>query len=502
MFMNRILFASTCGLSDEQFLFPGRKWRSSTMTDLIGRTLHRLNLQLPGRVSVPGTDRYATATAIWAKSDRTPRAIVHCQTAADVQAAIRAARNCDLPLSVRGGGHDWAGRALCDGLVIDVSGMNRVDLYLEISTARVGGGTRASGLLEAAEPFGMAAVTGSCGPVGMAGLALGGGYGPLIGRYGLALDNLRAVEVVLSDGRIVNAHNSDEEELFWALRGGGGNFGVVTNMHFQVHYLPSVRSGMLVYPFAEARTVLEGCADIAASAPDDLTVQLGFVTGADGEPVVLVVPTWCGPTKGGEARVAPFMRLGTLLAGAAETMSYKASLAAFDSYIVNGQRTFMETCWLPAMAGGSITPFIEAMKRAVSPGCALFTHEFRGAASRVPADATAFGLRRDHVLVEILATIDDRADRREERRHREWTRNALRAFDAVALPGGYPNLLARSDVDRAAHSFGANADRLIRAKRHYDPDNVFRSTIPLPNTGLPDDGRSRALTFRHTIQLA
>src|SRR5215510_8374439 len=188
------------------------------MADLIGRALHRLNLQLPGRVFVPGHDRYATGTAIWAKSDHTPRAVVRCLTTVEVQAAIRAARSCDLPLSVRGGGHDWAGRALCDGLVIDLSGMNRVDLYLENGTARVGGGTRASGLLEAIEPFGMAAVTGSCGPVGMAGLALGGGYGPLIGRYGLALDNLLSVEVVLSDGRIVNANKGDEQELFWALR--------------------------------------------------------------------------------------------------------------------------------------------------------------------------------------------------------------------------------------------------------------------------------------------
>src|SRR5262249_61344611 len=155
------------------------------MTDLIGRTLHRLKLQLPGRVSVPGNDRYAVATAIWAKSDRTPRAVVRCQTAEDVQVAIRAARTCDLPLSVRGGGHDWAGRALCDGLVIDLSGMNQVDLYLEISTARVGGGTRASGLLEAIEPFGMAAVTGSCGALGMAGLALGRGCWPLSRRRGL-----------------------------------------------------------------------------------------------------------------------------------------------------------------------------------------------------------------------------------------------------------------------------------------------------------------------------
>jgi len=450
------------------------------VTDLIVRTLHRLSLQMPGRVFVPGQDHYNATTAIWAKSDRTPRAVVHCHAAQDVQAAIRAARSCDIPLSVRGGGHDWAGRALCDGLVIDLSGMKRVNLYLQNGTARVGGGTRASALLTAIEPFGMAAVTGSCGPVGMAGLTLGGGYGPLIGRFGLALDNLLSAEVVLSDGRIVTAWHDREEELFWALRGGGGNFGVVTDMHVQLHYLSSVRSGMLVYPFTEARTVLEGCAAISASAPDDLTVQLGFVTGADDKPVVLVVPTWCGPAEEGERRTGPFLRLGTLLAGTVEAMSYKASLAAFDHFIVNGQRTFMETCWLPPMDDGSIAPFIEAMKHAVSPGCGLFTHEFKGAASRVPTDATAFGLRRDHLLVEILAATDEQADEQVHGRHREWAGDALRAFDAVALPGGYPNLLAPGDDDRAAWSFGINANRLGRAKRRYDPDNVFRSTIPLP----------------------
>jgi hypothetical protein len=146
------------------------------------------------------------------------------------------------------------------------------------------------------------------------------------------------------------------------------------------------------------------------------------------------------------------------------------------------------------------TPNVQ--RRKLSPGCALFTHEFKGAASRVPANATAFGLRRDHLLVEILATTDERADEQEEQQHREWARDALRAFDAVALPGGYPNLLARSDVDRAAHGFGPNAERLIRAKRHYDPDNVFRSTIPLPGTRRPHDGAFRALTFHHTIPLA
>jgi FAD/FMN-containing dehydrogenase len=451
------------------------------MTDPIESTFHRLGEQLPGRLSMPGDDRYAAATAIWAKPvGRMPRAVVHCRTPEDVQVAIRAARDRDLPLSVRGGGHDWAGRALCDGIVIDLSGMNGVVVGSDDRSTRISGGARASDVVAVTDPLRVAAVTGSAGAVGMAGLTLGGGYGPLIGRFGLALDNLLAAEVVLADGRVVVAKHDNEEELFWALRGGGGNFGVVTAMHHRLHSLPSVRSGMLIYPFAEAKGVLERCADLAASLPDDLTFQLAFAAGPAGTPVVLIAPTWCGRPEEGEARVAPFLKLGTLLAGAVDVKSYGASLTAFDAHIVNGQRTFMETCWLPALDGGSIDVFIQAMETAVSPGCAIVTHEFKGAASRVPVEATAFGLRRDHVLVEILAAFVDRSDKLEEQRYHQWTQATLQAFSAMALPGAYPNLLAGSDADRVAKSYGCNVQRLIKAKEHYDPDNVFCSTIPLP----------------------
>jgi FAD/FMN-containing dehydrogenase len=453
------------------------------MTDLIGRTLSRLGQQLRGRLSMPGDDRYAAATAIWAKPvGRPPRAVVHCRTPEDVQLAVRAARDCDLPLSVRGGGHDWAGRALCPGIVIDLSRMNGVVVDSANRSARIAGGARASDVVAMTDPLRVAAVAGSFGGVGMAGFTLGGGYGALIGRFGLALDNLLAAEVVLADGRMVVGNADSEEELFWALRGGGGNFGVVTAMQHRLHYLPGVRSGMLIYPFSEAKTVLERCTDIAAAMPEALTVQLGFVAAADGV-VVFVAPTWCGRLQAGEARVAPFLKLGTLLAGAVEAMSYGASLTAFDAHIVNGRRTFMETCWLPALDGSGIDILIAAMETAVSPGCAIITHEFKGAASRVLADATAFGLRRDHVLVEILAQCIDPSDEREERRHQDWARATLNVLGPQALPGGYPNLLAGGDTDRAAKSYGGNADRLMAAKRHYDPDNVFRSAIPLPACG-------------------
>ena len=180
------------------------------------------------------------------------------------------------------------------------------------------------------------------------------------------------------------------------------------------------------------------------------------------------------------ARRGPF-------AGALDEKSYGASLTVFDSYLVNGQRTFMETCWLPSLDVRSIEGFIQAMEMAVSPGCAIFTHEFKGAASRVAAEATAFGLRRNHVLVEILAAFADHGDELEEQRHRQWVQATVRAFDAVALPGGYPNLLPRSAADRAAKSYSRNAERLIKAKQHYDPDNVFCSAIPLPvGTAMAD----------------
>jgi len=454
------------------------------MADLIESVLRGLSGQLGGRVSRPGDDRYGAATAIWAKPvGPMPRTVVHCQTLQDIQLAIAAARSAGLSLSVRGGGHDWAGRALCDGLVLDLGDMRDVVVSRDERSARISGGARASDVLATTDPRGLAAVTGSCSAVGMAGLTLGGGYGPLIGRFGLALDNLLAVDVVLADGRIVTAEpGGEEEDLFWALRGGGGNFGVVTAMHIRLHELPNVVSGMLIYPFSEAKTVLWRLADITCSMPDELTVQVGAVGSPDGVPVILVVPTWRGSQAKGDDYIAPLLKLGTLLDNTIDAVRYGTSLSVFDAHTVNGQRTIMDTCSLPALAEPGVDVLVEAMTKAVSGGCAIFTHEFRGAAARVPVEATAFCLRRDHLLIEILASFADCSDRSEERRHQRWVRDTRLAFNALALPGGYPNLLGADDMDRVAESFGPNLDRLVRVKQLYDPDNVFRSAIPLPTS--------------------
>jgi len=467
------------------------------MSDLTARTLNWLRRQVRGRLSLPGDQHYAVATAIWAKPvGRLPCAVVHCRTPEDIRFAIRAARDCDLPLSVLGGGHDWAGRALCEGIVVDLSPMRNVTVSPVRRTARMAGGARAGDVAAKADHAGLVAVTGSVGAVGMAGLTLGGGYGPLIGRFGLALDNLLAATVVLADGSVVVADAVHEPDLFWALRGGGGNFGVVIEMRHRLHALPSVHSGMLIYPFSDAHAVLAGCADIAAAAPDELTAQIGLVAGPAGVPVVMVVPTWCGPAGQGEARLAPFGKLGTLLAGSVEARRYGAALTLFDPYLTHGRPTVMETCWLPALDGGSIDLLLEAISSAASPGCAVITHEFRGQASRVSTAETAFGLRRDHLLIEILASWDDRAGPGEAQRHRRWARSSRDAFAATALPGGYPNLLGVGDRDRALDSFGENAARLGAAKRRYDPDNIFSSAIPLPPSRQSPNPRPVALAHQ------
>ena len=361
--------------------------------------------------------------------------------------------------------------------------MNKVVLSSDQRAAQISGGARAMDILAVTDPLGVAAVAGSVGSVGMAGLTLGGGYGALIGRFGLALDNLLAAEIVLADERIVVADGHNEQELLWALRGGGGNFGVVTAMKVRLHDLSSVRSGMLTYPFSEAGAVLKGCADITASAPEELTAQIGLVTGPDGSIVVMIVPTWCGARSEGESRLAAFQKLGTVLTNTVDDMPYGTSLAVFDPYLAIGQHTLMETCWIAAFNNDCVEVFMEVMQNAL-PGCAIFTHEFRGAASRVTPGATAFGLRSDHVLVELLTTVADQPAF-DKRRYQRWLYASLHAFDPIALPGGYPNLLSKGDTERATKSFGANVERLIKAKRTYDPDNMFNSAIPLPVAKQP-----------------
>jgi FAD/FMN-containing dehydrogenase len=389
--------------------------------------------------------------------------------------AVLAARAGTLPLSVKGGGHDWAGRALCDGIVVDLSEMRKVTVSADATSVRVGGGALASDLATQLDPRGLVAVTGSVGAVGMGGLTLGGGYGPLIARFGLASDNLIGAEVVLADGRVVVAGPSGDQELLWALQGGGGNFGVVTSMSLRLHQVPSVHCGTIIHPLSEALPVIEGVQAFCHSAPDGLTVQVALVSAPDGRPVLGIVPTWSGDPDEGEHRVASLMSLGKPIRSDVKRRSLSEALAMLDGPMMDTHNVIMDNRCSAQLTREIAEVLVEQTVKRPGPGCSIVTHEFRGCAARVPMEATAFGMRSEHIMMEIIAQYDEGDGSAE----RAWVDRTARRLDPLSFAGAYPNLLAPGNP-RAGASYGPNSARLAAAKRRYDPSNFFRHTTDLP----------------------
>jgi hypothetical protein len=278
---------------------------------------------------------------------RRPAVIAFCKQPEDVQAAVRAARRHGLPLSVRGGGHDWAGRALRDdGLVIDLTGMRHVAVDSRALVATVAGGARVKDVAAAAGAHNLVAALGNCGTVGMAGLTLGGGYGPLSGTCGLAADNLLGAEIVLADGRRVTTGPDAEPELLWALRG-GGNFGVVTSLRVRLHPARDMLAGSIIYNWNKAGAVLRRYAAFAATAPDELGVAVGVMSSPDGEPGITVVPRWNGERCRGERVMEDLRAFGTPRSAQVGPMTYTELLAGWDAWVdaADGCHWEVRTCW-------------------------------------------------------------------------------------------------------------------------------------------------------------
>ena len=430
----------------------------------------------PGRI-LTGPD-YDNSRRIWNGAiDHQPALIVRPHTPDEVQTAVLAAQHHGVPLSVRGGGHDWAGRSLrSEGLVIDLSAMNRVAVDPQTQLATVGGGATTGGVIKAAQAHRLSAATGTVGAVGMAGLTLGGGYGPMIGRYGLALDNLMGANVVLADGRCVTATPSREPELYWALRGGGGNFGVVTSLSVQLHPVANVLAGLIRYPWHQAAHAWTQLDDILAAAPDQLTVQSGILCGPEDGPTLFLSPVWCGDLAAGETALEPLLRLGTPLSAQVEPMPYAQMLDLFDAVVVPGRHYSMRTRSVARYTAQVISALLDAGHHQTSTVSAVSVHHFHGAATRVPLEATAFGIRQPHYMIEILAAWEpDDAPAR----HLAWADTVAAELVPHALPGGYANLLGPTDDEQITHAFGANTNRLRAAKNYFDPNGVF-SAIPLP----------------------
>ncbi|MFI7615864.1 FAD-binding oxidoreductase [Nonomuraea terrae] len=430
---------------------------------------------LDPRLMVTSGPAYEDTCRIWngAVASR-PALVVRARTPDDVRAAVRAARHRDLPLSVRSGGHDWAGRSLRhDGLVIDLTGMRQVTVDVGNRVATVVGGATAADVIAAAAPHGLAAVTGTVGSVGMAGLTLGGGYGLLNGRFGLAVDNLLGADLVLADGRLITVDEEHEPELFWAVRGGGGNFGVVTSMRIRLHAVDRMLAGMIAYPLAQATKVLDQLSEILVAAPDELTVQSVIVNGPDGAPALFLMPAWCGDLTAGEAHIDELRRLGTPVLVQVGPMAYEDLLHLNDAQgEVTGNHVTARTRWLPGFTPNGITALVEAGDTLTSPFSGVVVHHFHGAASRVPVESTAFGLRQDHLMAEVVgwwAPGDGTP-------HEAWADSVAGALAADALPGGYPNMLGPDDHAQIADAYGPNAARLLAAKARFDSDGVFSAT--------------------------
>ncbi|QLQ36944.1 FAD-binding oxidoreductase [Micromonospora robiginosa] len=440
---------------------------------------------LGDRLLTPADAGFPDAVRLWnGAPGATPALVARVRDADEAALAVRVARRCHLPLSARAGGHDWAGRALRDGgLVVDLTALRGVDLDPDSGVVTVGGGATAADVLAALRPYDRVVPTGVVRAVGMAGLTMAGGYGPLCGRLGLALDNLLGAEVVLADGRRVRADARHERELFWALRGGGGNFGLVTALRYRTHRIATVLAGMLLFPLAQATAVLRGYGAVVRDAPDELTVMAGFLPGPAGEPVVFLAPFHSGDDPAaGRAAVDRLRALGTPLVDQVAPLPYEDALRLFDGGMADGNHYLLRTRWLAGVDEPVVAALTAAAGAVSSPFSAIALHHFHGAAARVGVAGTAFGLRADHLLAEIIAVWapgDDPAP------HRAWAERTSAALAPHALPGGYPNLLAPEETDRVRLAYGPNWDRLRRAKRHYDPHATFSAVPTLPPAGPP-----------------
>jgi FAD/FMN-containing dehydrogenase len=439
-----------------------------------------LRAAVSGTVLVNADAHYDRARRVWNGAvDRRPAAIVRCANDTDVAAGVRVAREHNLPLSVLGGGHDWAGRALREGgMVLDLSALREIKVDNAACTADIQGGVRAGDFVSAAHRHGVMPVVGAVSSVGMAGLTLGGGYGLLLGRHGLASDNLIGARVVLADGSRVTAGPDQNPDLFWALRGGGGNFGVATRLRYQVHPGTTVVAGLLLFPLSQAFDVLEGYQYLTSRVHDALTVMAGFITGPEGVPVLFLLPVWGGdPAQEKKEAYVRLANLGTPASGTLAPMAYRDVIDLFDPNIIEGRHNEMRTHWLSELTADTVSMLVSAASRVTSPLSCILLHHFHGAPARIPVADTAFALRQNHLLVEISASWVPGNDIKADSAHRRWADEISADLAEYALPGGYPSLLGADERDRAFLGYGPNSARLLDIKRRFDPDGVF-SAVP------------------------
>jgi len=428
-----------------------------------------------GQVLQPGDPGYDAARRIDnAMIDRRPALIARCAGVADVRASVRFARAHELLVSVRAGGHNVAGNAVCEGgLMIDLSPMKGVRVDPGARTARAQAGVTWGDLDVETQAFGLATTGGVISTTGIAGLTLGGGVGWLNGRFGLACDNLVSADVVTADGHFLRASEQENADLFWGLRGGGGNFGIVTSFEFRLHPVgPTVLSGPVFHPAARARDVLRFYREFSANEPDELTTYAGLLTGPDGAPLVGVVPCYAGPPEQGEKLLERLRKFGPPAADMVGPMPYLAVQRMFNDAFPPGRYNYWKSSLTPEISDGLIDTVVEHMARVPSPHTAVMLEHYHGAYARKAPAATAYVHRRATYDLVVIATWTDPAD---TERNVAWARGLFAAAQPHVSRAAYVNFLDRDeDADRLRAAYGENYERLVALKRKYDPTNFFR----------------------------
>lgn len=442
-----------------------------------------LKQHLDGTTILPDDPTYDEARSIWnGMIDRKPDIIVRCRTEADVIHAVKYARENQLVVAIRGGGHNIAGHAVCDGgVMIDLSTMKEVRVDAPARRAFVQPGATLFDVDRATQAHGLATPTGINSTTGIAGLALGGGFGWLSRKLGLTSDNLVSARIVTADAECLQVSATSHADLFWALRGGGGNFGVVTQFEFALHPVgPEVLSGLIVYPRAEAGRVLRKYREFVAAAPEELSVwivmrkapPLPFLPPeVHGQDMLALALCYLGPEAAGRRLIAPLAGFGTVLGQHVGMQPFTAWQQAFDPLLTRGARNYWKSHNLIELKDGLLDALVEFAGKLPSPHTEIFVGQLGGQTARVPADATAFGNRDANFVMNVHGRWISPA---EDQACIAWAREFYRATLPFATGGGYSNFLTAEETDRVKLAFGPNYARLAKVKKTYDPQNFFR----------------------------
>jgi FAD/FMN-containing dehydrogenase len=431
---------------------------------------------LRGELIRPGDGGYNEARKIWnANIDKHPTLIARCMGTADVINAVNFARDNHLLVSVRGGGHSFPGICVAEGgLVIDLTNMNSVRVNPVRRTARAEGGTKWGQFDRETQAFGLACTGGTNYDTGIAGLTLGGGQGWLGGKYGLALDNLISVDIVTADGQLHVASATENPDLFWAVRGGGGNFGVVTSFEYQLHPVGPLPVGVVIFPLDRAREVLKFYNEFASSIPDELNTASGLATLEDGTPAVAIVACYNGPLEEGEKVLEPLRQIGQPIMAQFESMSYVQVQHLLDPFTPDGHQYYEKGHFITDIRDGAIDAMIESYRTTSSPGNLLVLQQQGNVANRVSQDATAYSHREARYNLILIARWSDPG---ESEIHFKWTRDLWEKLVPYSTGGVYVNNVGSEADDGATmirSAYGANYQRLAAIKQKYDPTNLFR----------------------------